>query len=339
MMREKKKFFMVALIVITLLLIGVNGFAATKDAYVWLTPPPGGTLYITTGALASVAGDKVGTKNYVETCINCDVLQMAVHLGKADFGQSGFPRVVRGYEGTFAAFKGKKTNNIRLAIIGPLTKTPWYSMKRYANVTSWDQMKGKKILGGVTGMYMKFAEASLKYHKVFDQIKELRMGVGTKDFSTSLIEGRADVGFGWSGTQMYQFQSAGGYNIVEQSEQEVNAIIKEFDQKGWVPTVLKKGEFGAPQDYHMAGIPVALLTGIHVPKDVVYNTLKAIMESKKWLDKIHAKAGMFDKEDALVGLGCPIHPGAKQYYQEAGMWTPALEKENQRLLAMYGFKE
>lgn len=339
-MKEKKWKSVMGLIVIFTLFFSINCFAAAaEDAYVWLTPPPGGTLYITTGAMASIASDKAGFKNYVETAINVDVAQMAVHLGKAEFAQSGFPRIVRGYDGTFGPYKGKKTNNIRLVIIGPLTKTPWYSMKRYANVTSWDQMKGKKILGGVTGMYMKFAESSLKYHKVFDQIKELKMGVGTQGFLNNLIEGRADVGFGWSGTMMYQMQSAGGYNIIEQPADEVNAIIKQFDQKGWVPTVLKKGEFGAAKDYGTAAIPVGLLAGKHVPNEVVYKTLAAIMDSKEKLSKIHEKAGEFDKQDALVGLGCPIHAGAKKYYQEQGMWTPELEAENQRLLKMYGFKE
>jgi TRAP-type uncharacterized transport system substrate-binding protein len=289
--------------------------------------------------MASISGGITGYKNYVEVAINVDVAQMAVHLGKAEFAQSGFPRIVRGYDGTFGAYKGKNTNNIRLVLIGPLTKTPWFSMKRYDNITSWDQMKGKKILGGVTGMYMQFAEASLKYHKVYNEIKELKMGVGTADFLNSLVEGRAAAGLGWSGTMMYQMQSAGGYNIIDQPADEVNTIIKQFDQKGWVPTVLRKGEFGAEKDYSTAAIPVALLAGVHVPSEVVYKTLAAIMDSTEKLAKIHEKAGQFDKEDALVGLGCPIHPGAKKYFQEQGMWTSELETENQRLLKMYGFKE
>ncbi len=340
-MRPKALISMVGcLLVMTLILCLTHAaVAAEAKGYVWSTVPPGGTIYITTNALASVTSDVTGMKSFVETAVNLDVAQMDVHLKKADFVQSGFPRVVRGYEGTFPAYKGKASNNIRLVMFGPLTKTPWFSMKRYSNVTSWDQMKGKKILGGVTQMYLKFADATLKYHKVRDQVKELRMGVGTDDLVHSMTEGRVDACFGWTGTMMYDFHSAGGYNIIEQPAEEVNTIIQQFDQKGWVPVLVKKGEFGASKDYQTAAIPVALLAGIHVPKDVVYQIVKAIMSNQEKLAKIHEKAGEFDKEDVLVGLGCPIHPGAKQYFKEHGMWTSDLEAENQKLLKMYDFKE
>ena len=307
--------------------------------YVWQTPPPGGTLYITTGALALVFTDVTGIKSYVESVISCDVLQMNVHLGRADFGQSGTPRVMAGYDGTFAPYKGEATNNIRLVMIGPITKTPWFSIKQQADLKSWDEMKGKIIMGGVTGMYMDFAEATLKYHNLWEEIKELRLGIGSPDFRLSLIEGRVDAGFGWSGTHMYDFDAAGGYNIIEQPADEVKAIVEEYGQKGWLSTTLYKDEFGAPQDYQVSGIAVALLTGIHVPEDVVYQVVKATIENNEKLAKIHAKAGMFSEENALVALPCPIHPGAKKYYQEAGMWTDELEAENQRFLDMYGFKK
>ena len=312
---------------------------AEKAAYVWYTPPPGGTLYITTGAMSLVSSDITGIKSFMETVVNCDVLQMAIHQGEADFGQSGFPRVVAGYDGTFANFEGVATNNIRLAVIGPITKTPWYSMKQQADITTWEGLKDKIINGGVTGMYMNFAEATLKYHGIFDDIKELRMADSSADFARSLIEGRVDAAFGWTGTQQYEFDAAGGYNVIEQPAEEVLAIVKEYEQKGWVPVVVNEGEFGSPQAYNTAGIPVALLTGIHVPADDVYAILAAIMDNTEALTSIHEKAGEFDKVDALVGLGCPIHPGAKKWYEENGMWTDALETENQRLLDMWGMEE
>ncbi len=342
-MKKRTYSVMVGLVLVVTLIIVNNCLAASsepKKGYIWASNPSGGAIYITTGALATVTAEATGIKSFVQTEINLDVTQMAISEGKGDFGQSGFPRIVRGYDGTFAPYKNKgPSKNIRMVLFGPMTKTPWFSMKRYANLTSWEQMKGKKIMGGVTDMYLKFAEATLKYHNVLTQVKELRMGIGNDDFSRSTIEGKVDVSFGWTGTLMYDFQFAGGYNVIEQPKDEVNLLVSQYDQKGWVGTTVKKGDFGAPQDYNTAAVPVALLAGIHVPRDVVYQTLKAIMNNKEKLTKIHQEAGYYDKEDALIGLGCPIHPGAKQYYQEQNMWTPALEAENQKLLSMYGLKE
>ncbi len=312
---------------------------AVKEKYVWVTPPPGGTIYITTGALALVADEVGGMKSYVETVINCDVVQMNVNLGKADFGQSGSPRIEAGYQGTFAGFKGEATKNIRVVLVGPATKTPWFSMKAQSNITSFEEMKGKILLGGVTQMYTDYAEASLKYHGVFEDIKELRMGVGSPDLIRSLIEGRVDAVFGWSGTAMYEYDAAGGYNIIEETPEEIKALSDEYGLSGWFGTTLFKGEFDAPRDYQVAAMAVPLLTNIDVPNDVVYTLLESIFASQERLAKIHEKAGMFNKEGALIALAAPIHPGAKQYYQDAGMWTDALEARNQQLLDKWGFKE
>lgn len=342
-MKSKRVLLSAGMVLFGLLMICTHGLGASpehKKGYIWASNPSGGAIYITTGALATVTTEATGIKSFVQTEINLDVTQMEISEGKADFGQSGFPRIVRGYDGTFAPYKNKgPTKNIRMVLFGPMTKTPWFSMKRHANITSWEQMKGKKIMGGVTDMYLKFAEATMKHHNVLAQVKELRMGVGNDDFTRSTIEGKVDVSFGWTGTLMYDFQFAGGYNVVEQPKDEVDLIVSQYDQKGWVGTMVRKGDFGAPQDYHTAAVPVALLAGVHVPKDIVYQVLKAIMANKEKLTKIHVEAGYYDKEDALIGLGSPIHPGAKQYYLEQGMWTSALEAENQKLLSMYGFKE
>lgn len=333
----------VGLLVVSLLVMTLGSFGCAptpaKEKYVWVTPPVGGTLYITTGALALVADEVGGMKSYVETVINCDVVQMDVNLGKADFGQSGSPRVEAGYYGTFAGFKGEATKDIRLVLVGPATKTPWFSMKKQANITTFDEMKGKILLGGVTQLYMDYAEASLKYHGVFDDIKEFRMGVGSADLARALIEGRVDAAFAWTGTFMYDYDAAGGYNIIEETPEEVAAINAEYGQKGWFGTTVYKGEFDAPQDYQSAAFAVPLITNIGLSNDVIYTLIKSIIESEERLAGIHEKAGLFNKAGALACLPCPIHPGAKKYYQEQGMWTDALEARNQELLDVWGLKE
>ena len=37
---------------------------------------------------------------------------------------------------------------------------------------------------------------------------------------------------------------------------------------------------------------------------------------------------------ALVAIGAPIHPGAVQYYQEAGVWTDEIDAQNEAIKAM-----
>ena len=57
------------------------------------------------------------------------------------------------------------------------------------------------------------------------------------------------------------------------------------------------------------------------PEDVVYAVTKALWSDKTRaaLDVGHAKGKAIVKENALVGVGIPLHPGAEKFYKEAGM--------------------
>jgi TRAP-type uncharacterized transport system substrate-binding protein len=41
--------------------------------------------------------------------------------------------------------------------------------------------------------------------------------------------------------------------------------------------------------------------------------------TRRLLDKGHAKGKAIQKTTALNGVGIPLHPGAEKYYREAGM--------------------
>ena len=57
------------------------------------------------------------------------------------------------------------------------------------------------------------------------------------------------------------------------------------------------------------------------PDDVVYEVTKALWSDKARaaLDVGHAKGKSILKQNALLGLGIPLHPGAEKFYKEAGL--------------------
>jgi TRAP transporter TAXI family solute receptor len=54
-----------------------------------------------------------------------------------------------------------------------------------------------------------------------------------------------------------------------------------------------------------------------LPKSLVYGIVKAIFDQQKYLVTVHKKAADMNLRDA-VKVPCPMHPGAIQYFKEAG---------------------
>ncbi len=63
------------------------------------------------------------------------------------------------------------------------------------------------------------------------------------------------------------------------------------------------------------------VTSVDLDDKVVYEMTKALWHknTRKLLDRGHAKAKGILKENAVNGLGIPLHPGAERYYKEAGL--------------------
>jgi len=64
-----------------------------------------------------------------------------------------------------------------------------------------------------------------------------------------------------------------------------------------------------------------LVTHADVPEDVVYTMTKAMYENLDALKAAHAAAAEVDPAKAATAMPVPLHPGAKKYYEEAGIAT------------------
>ncbi len=64
-----------------------------------------------------------------------------------------------------------------------------------------------------------------------------------------------------------------------------------------------------------------LITSADQPEELVYEITKALWNdnTRKLLDKGHAKGKVITKETALKGVLFPLNPGAEKVYKEAGL--------------------
>jgi len=78
-----------------------------------------------------------------------------------------------------------------------------------------------------------------------------------------------------------------------------------------------------PQDIESIAHPNVLAVRADVADEAVYQITRAIFENLAALQEIHKATREVTLENALTGLGAPLHPGAIRYYREKGMAIPA----------------
>jgi TRAP-type uncharacterized transport system substrate-binding protein len=78
---------------------------------------------------------------------------------------------------------------------------------------------------------------------------------------------------------------------------------------------------GVDKPSQVQTIDVVIGVGAHVPDAVVYQFVKAMRENKKGLVAGHPNFRQFDETNAgKAQPSLPHHPGAIQYFKEAGIW-------------------
>jgi len=77
-----------------------------------------------------------------------------------------------------------------------------------------------------------------------------------------------------------------------------------------------------PEEVRSIAHPNVFAVRADVPEDHVYKITRAIFENLAALHEIHGATRELKLENALVGLGTPLHPGAVRYYRERGIAIP-----------------
>jgi TRAP transporter TAXI family solute receptor len=91
-----------------------------------------------------------------------------------------------------------------------------------------------------------------------------------------------------------------------------------FFTKGVIPAGTYEGQTA---DVTTITVGAQWITTADQPEELIYGITKALWNdnSRKQLDAGHAKGKAIVKENALSGLGLPLHPGAERFYKEAGL--------------------
>ena len=107
--------------------------------------------------------------------------------------------------------------------------------------------------------------------------------------------------------------------FLSMSDDKIKAVLTEMPF--WIPCTIKAGTYGGvDEDRNAITSPVAWITSIDVPEDIVYQIVKTTIEHTDEYAKVYRLGGEFNRENALKASGIiPLHPGAEKYYKEIGL--------------------
>jgi len=92
----------------------------------------------------------------------------------------------------------------------------------------------------------------------------------------------------------------------------------------WSRYVMPAGTYpNQPDDVQSIAHPNVLAVRADIPDDAVYKITCAIFDNLAALHEIHRATREVTLDNALTGLGAPLHPGAARYYREQGIDIPA----------------
>jgi TRAP transporter TAXI family solute receptor len=105
---------------------------------------------------------------------------------------------------------------------------------------------------------------------------------------------------------------------------------------GYYGRVVKAGSATAVvEDTCFIAYDTYLSAGKGVPEHVVEAALKALWDNVAQLGPIHPMLKEWTRERAVdPDVTIPYHPGAIRFYKERGVWTPAMDQAQQKLLSL-----
>ncbi|WP_150460979.1 TAXI family TRAP transporter solute-binding subunit [Nesterenkonia ebinurensis] len=101
------------------------------------------------------------------------------------------------------------------------------------------------------------------------------------------------------------------------------SAIEYLNDFGLEGAVLPAESFvGQDEDVQLVGFTTAIVAGADLDDDIAYAITQSIIENAEQLKEANASMATFDPELAFTDemtAGVPLHPGAEQYYRDAGL--------------------
>ncbi len=313
--------------------IALGSAAQAQEMKFWRigTGGAGGTYYPIGGLIANAIsnppgsrpcdkGGSCGVEGLVAIAVstNASVANVnAIDAGQLDAGLAGAQSVAQGYNGE-GKFEGNPKKNIRM-VANLYPEDMHLVTPKGVTLSSLNDLNGKKVGVAAAGSGTQVSvRMILKKWGIKAEEHELGLGQSTQ----RLADGQLDAFFYAGGTPfaaLIQLGSTKGFELYKFSAEDqktINGIIPYY-----IESMIPAGTYESiSYDVPTVAVSGQLITGKDQPDDLIYQITKALWNknTRKLLDKGHAKGKVITLENATKGVLIPYHPGAEKYYKEVG---------------------
>lgn len=297
------------------------------------TNPSGSTFFLIGSAMAKMFQEKLGIRSTAQPFAGSSMYVPAIGLGEMTMGVVNSIDAGLAYEG--AADYPQEIKGLRS--IAYVWEIPYgFVVRADSGIVTADDLKGKRIMGSMpttqalNSINMAIVESG---GLSADDVTMMESG-GLMDGLNALAEGRTDAAP--MATTMpvlteLQAKIPGGMRVMANGSQ---GSADFFGDKvsGLGVTTAKETETRPfiMGDTDIVTYGVLMTVGETMSDDDAYQLTKAIYDN--WAE-LQANAGPLRAvpQDGLVEAGMPIpwHPGAIQFFKEAGLWTDQMEAAQQ----------
>jgi len=313
--------FLISLIVLSLILTSSSVFA--QEIYKWKVPTGSatGTYYPALSGICMVLGlytDDI----YATASVGGGGASNARKVGT---GEAAFSLTTANV--AYYATRGEQMFTEKypdLRAWGTLHKLYVdFLVKANSDIKSFADLKGKKIAIGEPGSGDAVAaEDVLKAAGLLDLV--IKVKVGDPQDMDLLKLGQVDAIIHHTASPNPNFYAFSTTTPIRALDIPQDVIDKLVGLGYFDAGVIKAGTYeGHDQDAHVVVLPVLLIVNADIPKEVVNE-----MTTVTWthFDEVMAVAPYLkadvNLENILKGIPIPLHPGAYQYFQEAGYEIP-----------------
>lgn len=193
----------------------------------------------------------------------------------------------------------------------------WTTLKSNNDIKTIPDFKGHNVGIGTGGIGV-VSRLQLEYHGI-DFKKDIKpFFPQTGELATLLKDGKVDV----------SFLTEGLAKMVTATHEIRMVSWDEENRKKYVEKHPYFGEFNYKPnhfkgvDYEVKTIDngMQLIAHADMPDEMAYKLAKAVIENIDCVSKIFAPAKALSPQWCASELGNPFHPGAIQYFKDAGLW-------------------
>nr|WP_231687547.1 TAXI family TRAP transporter solute-binding subunit [Bacillus sp. FJAT-22090] len=278
-----------------------------------LTGGTQGTYYPLGGTFAELISTETDIKTTAEVSQASAANMTALQNGEGDIAFVQTDIAFYGTEGTLM-FEGKKTDSV--SALGALyPETIQLVTLADSGITSYDDLKGKKVSVGApgSGTYAN-AEQLLEIHGLtMDDIEAQNLDFG--ESTDGIQSGQIDAAFitaGYPTSAVEALNATNKVTIIPVSEEKADALIKKYPY--YAKDKIPAGTYGLKEEVPAVSVLAMLAVKKELPEDLVYEITKAIYDNTEKIS--HAKGEFIKAETGLDGIGIEIHPGAQKYFDE-----------------------